>query len=131
LRLLPQDFGKPQTVEIDINTGVNNVDIIQLELQFNPVMLGQVSIQPATQSAIWSKNYSVLYSRVDQTTGRISLFLNTKTLHGNGTIATVSFISHSASASSKINFLDKTMVAEQESTGSVLENATPLTILFQ
>jgi hypothetical protein len=128
LRILPQDIGKLHTVSIGIDTDQNRLSSIQLELQFNPLLFGQVAIQPATGSAVWSDQYKVLYSRVDQTTGRVSFLFETENLQGKGPIATFSFIPQSASGSSKIIFLDKTMVTAQGTDLSVLKNTVPLDI---
>lgn len=128
VHILPQDNGKLYTISIDIDTGQNRLSGIQLELQFNHVLLGQVTIQPATGSAVWSDQYKVLYSRVDQTTGRASLLFDTENLQGKGPIAVFSFIPQGASISSKVVFLDKTMVTAQGTDISVLKNTEPLSI---
>jgi hypothetical protein len=126
--ITPQGIGKPQSVTIGIDTRTNRVSSLQLELQFNPAILGQVTLQPATGSAVLPQQTKVLYTRVDQTTGRVSLFLNTSDLQGKGPIATLSFIPQTASGSSKIIFLDKTMVTAQGTDLSVLKNTVPLDI---
>lgn len=122
------DSGKLHTATIGIDTGRNHVSSVQLELQFNPGMLGQITIQPATGSAVLPHQTKVLYSQVDQTTGRISLFLDTDDMQGKGPVAILSFIPQIASSSSKIIFLDKTMVTAQGTDLSVLKNTIPLNI---
>lgn len=113
-------------VDLNINTGDNEVQAAQLELVFDPKILTKVDIQPGS----FFENPTVLSKKIDSKNGRITFAIANSTqslpVKGTGVIATVSF-SKSSTSETIISFLPHTQVSAGRS-GSVLKETVSAVI---
>lgn len=115
------------SIDINILTGTNKVNAVQLELSYDPDILVNVDIVPGD----FFINPVVLLKNIDDTTGRISYALalspgeNGK--QGTGTIATLKFNALSKTPTPVI-FLAKTQVAAEGVQTSVLKSTIDTTV---
>lgn len=118
-----------------LDTNGQEVSGAQIELSYDPVILRNVSIFPA-ENNILGANPSVILNKVDPELGRISLEivvagLDSEEISGNGNIATLTFsINNSLAQSTEISVVNKTTIRSIKSTNSLLQSASPLTILL-
>lgn len=121
------DSGKK--VDVNINTSENLVTAVQLELSYNPKDLMDVDIE----ASVFFQNPVVLLKNVDEKNGRVSYALGIAPgqsgVRGKGTVAVLTFNKNetSASTSTTISFLPKTLVSAQGITPSVLKSETGIT----
>lgn len=116
------------SMDINILTGRNIVNAVQLELSYDPKALVNVDIK---QDDFFT-NPVVLLKNIDTVAGRISYALavapgqNGK--QGTGTIAILTFKPATAGESTMIKFLPKTQVAAEGVQTSVLKSTIDTTI---
>ena len=119
------------SLPIRIATGTNKVTAIQLELQYDPKVLTNVSVTPG----VFFKNPVVLLNQIDVKKGRISYAfgsgLTDPAVMGQGVIATLAFEAEKGlGEETTILFLPKTLVTAEGETESVLKetNAAQFTV---
>lgn len=119
------------SLPINIATGDNKVTAVQLELQFDPKVLTNVSITPG----VFFKNPIVLLNQINTKTGRISYAFGIsptdQAIGGKGVVATLTFEAKSGTPQqTSILFLPKTLVTAQGAAQSVLKetNAAQFTV---
>lgn len=116
---LTLDYSLP----INITTGKNKVTAVQLELQYDPLILTDVEVVPGPFFA----NPDILLDQIDVETGRISyafgVGLTDKGIAGKGIVANLTFSTRAASTPKKtaIIFLPKTIVTAEGINESVLK----------
>jgi hypothetical protein len=121
-------------VEIMVDTGGSDITGVQAELQYDPKSLANVKLLPKVDDdGFFGSRAVVLFNEVIPATGRISyvIAINTgeATRKGAGKIATLTFSkAQTATTSTQINFLDKTLVTKLGVEESVLKESTPLSI---
>ena len=118
------------SLPINIATGKNKVTAVQLELQYEPNVLTNVTVTPGS----FFKNPSVLLSQIDAKTGRISyafgVGLKDKGVVGKGVAATLTFEAGSgAPRQTAILFLPKTLATAQGVTQSVLKQTNSIQLI--
>jgi len=130
-----QNIQSTYSATIVLDTNGQEISGAQIELSYDPAILRNVSIFPA-ENNILGTNPSVILNKVDQELGRISLEiliagLDSEEISGNGNIATLNFSLNSITAqSTEISFINKTTIRSIKSTNSLLQSASPLTILL-
>ncbi len=107
---------------INIETKKNKVTAVQLELQYDPLVLADVSVVPGA----FFKNPNVLLNQIDAKTGRISyafgVGLTDAGIAGKGTAAIISFeVKPGIEQKTGILFLPKTKVTAENISQSVLK----------
>ena len=112
------------SIPINITTGKNKVTAVQLEMQFDPKVLTNVSVTPG----IFFKNPNVLLNQIDAKTGRITYAFGIGPLDqgvvGTGIAATLNFsVKAGAPQQTTILFLPKTLVTAEGEAESVLKEA--------
>lgn len=136
LMLSPQTLSlssKSGSIAVEINTksgGKNNtVTAVQLELQYDPKMLTNVTVTPGT----FIPSAAPLINTIDKITGRITYALaispSAEGVSGSGTVATIQFQSLLAqNSSTQLTLLPSSLVTAQGVGESVLLQATSATI---
>lgn len=109
-----------------ISTGDNLVTAVQIELSFDPEVLGNVAVNPGS----FFKNPIVLLNDVNETTGKISYAVGINPqdngIRGEGVAVVINFQAKVAKPqSTSINFLPKTLVTAESVAQSVLKTTTP------
>ena len=112
------------SLPINISTGNNKATAVQLELQYDPLILTNVNVIPGP----FFPKPEALLNQIDVKTGRISyafgIGLNSQAVEGNGVIANITFsIRAGTPEETAIIFLPKTLVAAQGISESVLKEA--------
>ena len=112
------------SLPITITTGKNKVTAVQLEMQYDPQVLTNVSITPS----VFFKNPEILLSQIDVKTGRITyafgVGLKDQGVTGEAVIATLSFEAKTATPrETSILFLPKTLATAEGLNQSVLKQA--------
>ena len=112
-------------LNVQINTGINKVTGVQLEIAYDPKILTNVKITKGT----FLPNSNVLLNIIDSETGRISYALvippSVTALSGKGTVAVITAtknIEASVLSESEIKILPKSLVTQVGTEGSVLKN---------
>ena len=110
------------SLPITIITGKNKVTAIQLELQYDPKVLSNVSIAPGS----FFTKPEVLLEQIDVKTGRITyafgVGLTDQGVMGQGVVATLTFEAKKGiEEETVILFVPKTLVTAEEITESVLK----------
>lgn len=125
------------TVDLFIDSGNTEISGVQVELQFDPKALSSVSLLPAADSAgFFGPTAVVLFNDVNQETGRVSFVIaigaQQPAKKGVGKIASLVLQKAVGTtvASTKIDFLNKTLVTKLGENDSVLKSTTPLNITF-
>ncbi len=117
------------TYSMDVNllSGRNRVNAVQLELSYDPKVLTNVDVKPGA----FFTNPIVLLKNVDETAGRISYALALSPVTGGkigtGTIAVLTFSSNAPGQKTSIKFLSKTQVTAQGIRASVLKSTIDTT----
>ncbi|MGH7246026.1 MAG: cohesin domain-containing protein [Candidatus Levyibacteriota bacterium] len=117
-------------VDVNIDSSDNSILGLQLELSYDPAVLGNVTLTPGT----FFPNASILYKNIDQKNGRISYVLGIqptgKAIVGQGTVATISYtiLPTATGTATKIDFLPKTMVTAEGYQVSMLKSAIGITL---
>ncbi len=118
------------SVPVNISTGKNKVTAVQLEMQYDPKVLSNVS----ASSSSFFDNPVVLLSETDTTTGRISYAFGIgptgQGVVGLGTVATLNFsVTSSTEQQTTISFLPKTSLVTAEGINeSVLKQTNDITL---
>lgn len=112
------------SVPINISTGKNKVTAVQLELQYDPLVLTNVAIVPSSFFA----NPQTLLSQIDTKTGRVSYAfgagLKDPGAIGTGSIANLTFsVKTNTSNKTGIIYLPKTLVTAEGVSESVLKES--------
>lgn len=110
------------SLPINISTGNNKVTAVQLEMQYDPAVLTNVSVTPG----VFFKNQEILLNQIDVKTGRITyafgIGLADQGVIGKAVIATLSFeVKKGVEEKTAILFLPKTLVTAQGVSTSVLK----------
>lgn len=118
------------SVDVDIDTSLNKVSAVQLELSYDPRAISIVDINPGT----FFEQPGTLLKTIDAASGRISYALvvppNLPAKQGKGTVAKIQFMVLSQGQSTAISFLPKTQVTAEGVNSSVLKLSTGATISF-
>lgn len=129
-------FGNPSTgtsssaliqtysLPVEISTGKNKVTVVQLELQYDPAFLSDITAIPGS----FFTNPIALLNQVDTKTGRISYALSInsseKGIAGKGTVAYIIFSAETKMPKkTAIIFLPKTLVIAEKTNESALKEA--------
>ena len=120
---LPQSIN-PYSLPISINTFKNKVTAVQLELQYDPKILTNVTVVPGS----FFVNPIVLLNQIDIKTGRISYAFGIgpigQAVIGKGTVANITFTTKVKTAEkTSILFLPTTLVTAEGINKSVLKQA--------
>lgn len=108
------------TVPIGISTGKNKVTAIQLELQYDPLLLTNIEVVPGP----FFTKPAIFLNQIDNKTGRISYAFGIATagVQGTGIAATLSFsVKSKTPEKTAIIFLPKTLVTAEGTSQSVLK----------
>ncbi|MBI4089440.1 MAG: hypothetical protein HY424_01875 [Candidatus Levybacteria bacterium] len=118
------------SLPINIATGTNKVTAVQLELQYDPLILTNISVSPGS----FFQNPVVLLNQIDTKTGRISYAFGINPtdqgVAGQGTVAILNFKALT-SEKTAIIFLPKTLVAAEGTTQSVLKTTINATFTLE
>lgn len=119
LTLMPQTISvQPNelaTTQVMIQNGQSKPAIIQIELEYDPNALSNVTIVPGSFFA----QPQILFSRVNSAAGRISYSLqasdSTAPINPSAPVAIISFVpsAYESSAQTQITFLPKSVVKDQ------------------
>ena len=121
----PIDVQPGQRVSVNVNLAAsdNNVTAVQLEIQYDPLLIGTIQLTPGTMI----QNPVVLINKNNIQTGRITYAIgiapNQPTLTGTGTVATISFLAKKA-GQSELTLLPTSLVTARGVSESVLKSAT-------
>lgn len=124
---------QPGSAEIQINTQQNNVTAVQIEMQYDPKVLSNVTVEPGT----FFTNPLVLKNTIDPVKGTISYWIaiqiSGNAQKGTGSVATISFTATpNQQKASYLTFTNDTLIAGEESaTQSLLQKTQGATIVFQ
>lgn len=126
------------SVDVVADTNSDQISGIQLELQYDPKLLTNVKIAKPDNSLFGATNkYTVLFSEVNPTLGRISYAAAIQPtqppISGVGKVATITFqratqTDATPSLQTTISFIDKTMVTKLNETQTVLNKTNALTV---
>ena len=123
------------TVDILVDTGGSQIAGVQVEAQYDPKSLTNLSLIPAADSqGFFGNQANILFNEIIPATGRISFAIgispNQSPKNGVGKIATLNFQRNfnATSSATSINFLDKTIVTILGENESVLKESLPLNI---
>ncbi len=109
------------SLPISITTGSNKVTAVQLELQYDPKILTDVSVAPGA----FFKNPVILLNQIDSKTGRISYAFGISPAEqgvvGQDIVAVLNFKTLTAPEPTVILFLPKTLVTAEGTNESVLK----------
>jgi len=119
---------------IIINTGTNNVTVVQLELAFDPNILTGVNINPSS----FFDNPTIFINQIDSKNGRISYALgivpsaSESGKQGEGSLTTLTFQTKTplSVAKTSIIFLPKTFVAAEGLSQSALKSTNSAELKF-
>ncbi len=113
------------SADIIINTQGNKVTAVQMEMTYDPQVLGNVDIKPGP----FFTNPTELLKKIGG--GKISYALGVglgqKGVSGNGVVATISFIKLANTGKTSINFAPKSLVSAESIIQSVLRNTKGIT----
>lgn len=130
-----------QSVDVTIDTQGKPISGAQIELSYDPTLLSDVAILPATDDAsVFGPNSTVLFNSVDEELGRISLAiavgLGEDEKIGIGKVATITFTTvppdpNFPEQTTELSFLPKTAVTTLTSRNTILKEALslPITII--
>lgn len=111
------------SLPINISTGKNKVTAVQLELQYDPRILTNVTVV----SGPFFTNPEILLNQIDFKAGRISyafgVGLEEEGIIGQGTVATLNFSINESAEETAILFLPKTLVTAEGISESVLKQS--------
>lgn len=113
---------------IMIDTGGNSVQLVQIELSFDPNIVNNIDIIPGK----FFPAASIVLKNIDYDNGRISFALKSPPTRGKGVLAILSYgIVNPHSVQTMISFLPKTSASDPSFNRSVLLKTTGLLISFQ
>lgn len=125
-----------QTVNIMVKTQGQIVSGAQIELQFDPLSVSNLTIDAGTDSIFGPSGYFVIPLNVDYQTGRatyaVAVGATATPKATEGKVATVTFTAkkHANLTTSVIAILDKSIVTEEGTGESILTGEHPLTLHF-
>ncbi len=109
------------SLPINISTGKNKVTAVQLEIQYDPLVLTNVKVVPGS----FLTNPQVLLNQIDDKAGRISyafgVGIKDQGVSGMGIVANLTFSTSKTREKTAILFLPKTLVTAQGINESVLK----------
>jgi hypothetical protein len=112
------------SVDVVVNSDVNQVTGVQLELQYDPKVIRVLNIRPGS----FFTNSIELIKTIDATQGRVSYALGLQPSEvaksGSGVVATLTVAKVSAAQTATISILPKSLVSAQGVESSVLKSAT-------
>lgn len=121
------------SLNVEIDTGANQVTGVQLEIAYDPNILTNVTISKGT----FFSNPNILLNNVDITTGRISYAIvvppSVSALSGTGTVAVISAMKSSKVSElseSTVSILPKSLVTQIGTEGSVLNTTRNAILVF-
>lgn len=121
-----------QSVNVDIETGENQVTAVQLEVAYDPDVLSNVTLRPGTFFA----SPTVLLNQADTQNGRVSYALGIAPaqdpVSGQGVVATITFTvrPNSGVTESEITLLPKSLVTARGVGSSVLKSSSGVKIML-
>lgn len=123
--------GNTGTVTVNVNTGVNAITAVQLDMTFDPKALSNIKV---TAGQYFQNPFELLPSTVDSKTGKISYALglppSAAAKKGIGTVATITFTSLlSPNQQTQLTFTSKTLVTAEGVSKSVLKSSVGATIV--
>lgn len=123
------------SVDVNINTGTNNVTAVQLELIYDPQLLTNVDISAPLKEASFFKNPITLIKKIDQEKGKIIFAIGISPTgtpqKGMGIVSVIKFTKASATVkSATISFSPQTLVTADGAPNSVLKSTIGTTINF-
>lgn len=112
------------SLPVNITTGKNKVTAVQLELQYDPLVLTNVAVTPSS----FFTDPIVLLNQIDTKTGRISYAFGVppagQAVAGKGVVANLTFSTRAKiSERTAIIFLPKTLVTAEGIAESVLQQS--------
>jgi hypothetical protein len=125
----------PSRVDILADTGGLAITGVQVELEYDPTKISNVSLIPVTVNNLFGDKGQVLIQELRPSAGRISYAVvispDANEVKGVGPIIGLSFTAApGATGETQIKFLDKSLVTMLGSTESVLKGTVPLSITF-
>lgn len=119
------------SVDVIIDSANNNVTGVQLELSYDPAVLTNVALSPAS----FFETPSVLINRVDAKNGKISYAIvippTGTAKKGAGNVAKINFdVKKGATGSTQIQFLPKSIVTAEGLGYSVLKSTSDATVVI-
>jgi hypothetical protein len=115
--------GQEGTAEVTIDTADNNVTAVQLEIAYDPTIIGNIQLKPGSLF----ENSVVLINKNNAQTGRFTYAFgitpNHSTVKGIGTVATITFIGKKA-GQSQLSLLPASLITARGVKNSVLKSAT-------
>lgn len=132
LKFSPSNYALSSTtgsIDIIIDTGVNNASAVQLEISYDPKALKNVAITTGP----FFTNPLELLKKIDQATGKIlyafGASLSDKGKTGTGIVATITFTSNiQKGQNTTITLLPQTIVTAEKEENSVLKETASATI---
>lgn len=129
-RLLNVTDQSAQVMQIMIATDTNKVSGIQLEISYDPSIIGNFTITPGS----FLPNATLLINKRDSLKGRVTyafaLPLGAKGVSGSGVVASIQFTPTGVAKQTTINLLNTSIVSAQGVSSSVLKTAAGATITF-
>lgn len=127
----------PTKVDIIVETGGQEISGTQLELQFDPEVLQNVTVASPQDSFFGSaSDYKILLTNVDSENGTISFTVaaanRSKARKGNGKVASISFTvnPNSEMKSTSLTFAPTTLVTIFGANQTILKEASGLTVVL-
>jgi hypothetical protein len=124
--------GNTFSVNIDINTGTNSVQAMDLAFTFNK---STVQVTGISMGGLMT-NFTEIVKTIDNTNGKVTYSLGAKpgtsaVVKGSGTVAVVSFKALSAGSSTQAFVTSSVVIAAQGETGNVFKSAAAGTITVE
>lgn len=126
----------PQTVDLMVNSGKSSLTGVQVELSFDPQIIGNISVASPTDTDSFfgpSSDYFVLFKEVDLQAGKLTYAIaitpQTKAKQGVGKVGTLTFtLKNTTKLPTQIAFTSHTLTTQLDQNESTLRNAIPLSI---
>ena len=118
------------TVDINVDSGINTVNVVQLEIAFDPKIISKITLQKGT----FFTNPVELLNDINYQDGRINYALGIAPkqtgVKGSGTLATLTYEVNPTSTASAVTFtiLPKSLVASQGIVFSTLKSVNNFSI---
>lgn len=121
------------SVQVNIDTSINAVTAVQLELSYDPKALTNVDIASPSANGFF-QNPIVLLKNIDRVQGKISYALGIRPLDhgisGTGTVATITFRKLLTTGQTALTVLPQTQVTAEGVMGNVLKESLGTTIML-
>lgn len=121
-----------QSVNVELDTGTNQVTAVQLELGYDPSVIRNVTVTPGT----FFTSPTILLNNNDTTEGRISYAIGIAPAQdprsGSGTVATISFtvVPSATVTETEISLLPRSLVTARGVGPSVLKSASGVQVIL-